>query len=203
MGCARPVMGGETRVFILLFESKIPLSRVDGGSSCAPDGFEGIRLKFIILLAKLCAVIAGVLLTFITVLTCYNLVLRNTGGDSMAGAFEITAMCTGAAIAMFMPLSQIRQGHIIVDFFTAKCPESLNAMLDRLGALVLSAVFCLLAWRTYLGCVNVYQAHSETQIMGIPEWYVYASMVPAFVLTACIGLVQTFKGLDALQGEGA
>jgi TRAP-type C4-dicarboxylate transport system permease small subunit len=181
----------------------MPRSDASGRPEFASRGFKGIRLKLIIFLAKVCAVIAGVLLTFITVLTCYNLVLRNTGGDSMAGAFEITAMCTGSAIAMFMPLSQIRQGHIIVDFFTAKCPESLNTLLDRLGALVLCGVFCLLAWRTYLGCINVYEAHSETQIMGIPEWYVYASMVPAFVLTACIGLVQTFKGLDALQGEGA
>jgi TRAP-type C4-dicarboxylate transport system permease small subunit len=157
-------------------------------------------LNIMIFLAKVCSVIAGVLLTFITVLTCYNLVLRNTGGDSMAGAFEITAMCTGAAIAMFMPLSQIRQGHIIVDFFTAKCPESLNAAMDRLGALVLAAVFCLLAWRTYLGCLNVYSAHSETQIMGIPEWWVYASMLPPFVLTACIGLVQSIQGFDQPQG---
>jgi TRAP-type C4-dicarboxylate transport system permease small subunit len=161
---------------------------------------EEIRLNIMIFLAKVCSVIAGVLLTFITVLTCYNLVLRNTGGDSMAGAFEITAMCTGAAIAMFMPLSQIRQGHIIVDFFTAKCPESLNAAMDRLGALVLAAVFCLLAWRTYLGCLNVYGAHSETQIMGIPEWWVYASMLPPFVLTACIGLAQAIKGFDQPQG---
>jgi len=160
-------------------------------------------LNFITFLAKVCSVIAGLLLTLITVLTCYNLVLRNTGGDSMAGAFEITAMCTGAAIAMFMPLSQIRQGHIIVDFFTAKCPESLNALLDRLGALALAAVFGLLAWRTYLGCVNVFQAHSETQIMGIPEWYVYASMVPAFVLTACIGVLQAVRGLDAFDVKGA
>ena len=69
-------------------------------------------------LAKLCAVLAGLLLTIITVVTCGNLILRNTTGDSLAGAFEITAVCTGAAIALFMPLCQLRRGHIIVDFFT-------------------------------------------------------------------------------------
>ena len=55
-------------------------------------------------LANLCAILAGVLLTFITLLTCGNLILRNTSGGSLAGAFELTAMTSGAAIAAFMPL---------------------------------------------------------------------------------------------------
>ena len=91
-------------------------------------------------LANLCAVLAGMLLTVITLITCGNLILRNTTGDSMAGAFEMTAVATGAAIALFMPLAQIRQGHIIVDFFTTNLSESTNNKLDRLGALVLSLV---------------------------------------------------------------
>jgi TRAP-type C4-dicarboxylate transport system permease small subunit len=145
-------------------------------------------------LARLCAVLAGVLLTFITLLTCGNLIIRNTGGDAMAGAFELTAMASGAAIALFMPLCQLRNGNIIVDFFTAKVSDSINAMLDRLGALILATVFLFLAWRTSNGCINVYQANSETQIMGFPEWVVYAAMIPPFVLTAVIALKQALFG---------
>lgn len=147
-------------------------------------------------LANLCAVLAGVLLTGITLLTCGNLIARNTTGDSMAGAFELTAMAAGAAIALFMPLCQVRQGNIIVDFFTAKLSEAANSRLDRLGALVLALVFMLLAWRTTLGGLNVFENHSETQIMGFPEWVVYAAMVPPFALTSLIGLYQTFFGFD-------
>ena len=154
-------------------------------------------------LAKLCAILAGVLLTGITLLTCGNLITRNTTGDSMAGAFELTAMASGAAIALFMPLCQLRQGNIIVDFFTEKFSDAFNAKLDKLGSFILASVFILLAWRTALGGLNVYDSHSETQIMGFPEWVVYASMVPPFVLTALIGLYQTAFGFERASGTPA
>ena len=154
-------------------------------------------MKILSMLAQLCAVLAGILLTGITLVTCGNLILRNTTGDAMAGAFELTAMASGAAIALFMPLCQMRQGNIIVDFFTSGLSEKATGALDRLGALVLALVYALITWRTFLGCLNVYESHSETQIMGFPEWITYAAMLPAFALTGLIGLYQTLMGFDA------
>lgn len=138
-------------------------------------------------------------MTLITLVTCGNLILRNTSGDSMVGAFEITAVSTGAAIALFMPLAQARQGHIIVDFFTAKMSDAVNANLDRLGALVLSLVFMLLAWRTTLGGLSAFNANSQTMLMGFPEWIVYAFMVPPFGLSAAIGLTQAIFGFNSMK----
>ncbi len=155
-------------------------------------------------LAKLCAIVAGVLLTGITLMTCASLVGRNTTGDSIVGAFELTGVAAGAAIALFMPLCQLRRGNIIVDFFTAKMSAAANDKLDRFGTLLLVLLFGLLAWRTTLGGLNVYSANSETQIMGFPEWIVYATMVPPFVLTGLIALRQTLFGFDSVEaGETA
>ena len=120
-------------------------------------------------LAKLCAIIAGLLLTVITLITCYNLIMRNFVGDSMVGAFELTAVSTGAAIALFMPLAQARQGHIIVDFFTTGLSDKVNGMLDRLGAVMLGLVFVFLAWRVTIGGINAYNAGSQTMLMGFPD----------------------------------
>ncbi len=152
-------------------------------------------------LAKLCAVLAGMLLTAITLMTCGSLIGRNTVGVSIVGAFELTGVAAGAAIALFMPLCQLRRGNIIVDFFTARLDESTNDMLDRFGALLLALLFALLAWRSTLGGINVWQANSETQIMGFPEWVVYAFMVPAFALTALIALRQALFGFDGTTPE--
>jgi TRAP-type C4-dicarboxylate transport system permease small subunit len=138
-------------------------------------------------------------MTLITLVTCGNLILRNTTGDSMVGAFEITAVSTGAAIALFMPLAQVRQGHIIVDFFTANLSEAVNSYLDRLGALVLSLVFMLLAWRTALGGLSAFNANSQTMLMGFPEWIVYAFMAPPFALSAVIGLNQAIFGFSSIE----
>ena len=151
-------------------------------------------MKTLELLAKLCAIAAGVLLTAITLMTCASLIGRNTTGATIVGDFELTGVATGAAIALFMPFCQIRRGNIIVDFFTASASQAVNHGLDRFGALLLALVFALLAWRTTLGGLNSYNTHSETQILGFPEWVTYAGMVPAFVLTSVIGLWQAVFG---------
>jgi TRAP-type C4-dicarboxylate transport system permease small subunit len=154
-------------------------------------------LKFLHDLAKLCAILAGLLLTLITLMTCASLMGRNLLETSLVGDFELTGVATGAAIALFMPYCQATRGNIIVDFFTTKLSLEKQARLDRFGALLLALLFALLAWRTLLGGLNSYNTHSETQILGFPEWTVYAAMVPPFVLTTLLGLGQALFGLKA------
>lgn len=151
-------------------------------------------MKLLDLLARLCAILAGVLLTLITLMTCASLIGRNTTGTTLVGDFELTGVATGAAIALFMPWCQLRSGNIIVDFFTAKASERTNALLDRFGCLVLALVFALLAWRTTLGALSAWNAHAESQIIGFPEWIVHTTMVPPFILTSVIGLWQAAFG---------
>ncbi len=156
-------------------------------------------MRILSTLAHLCAVLAGLLMTAITLMTCVSLIGRNTTGWTINGDFELTGVATGAAIALFMPLCQLKRGHIIVDFFTAKASEATNHFLDRIGALCVSAVFALMAWRTVLGGINAHDTFSGTMMLGFPEWIVYAAMVPPFILCSLIALAQTF-GADS---EGA
>lgn len=145
-------------------------------------------------LAKFCAILAGVLLTTITLMTCASLLGRNLAGVTLVGDFELTGVAAGAAIALFLPWCQIRRGNIIVDFFTAKASERTNAALDRLGALLLGAAMALLAWRTVLGGINTWNARSGTMMLGFPEWIVYCLMVPPLVLVAVIAFAQAVRG---------
>ena len=151
-------------------------------------------MKILTTLSRLCAILAGLLLTGITLMTCYSLIGRNTIGSTITGDFELTGVATGAAIALFMPLCQLKRGNIIVDFFTAKASDATNAQLDRLGALMLAATFVLLSWRTWLGGLSAYETQSGTMMLGFPEWIVYAAMIPPFILTAVIALAQALMG---------
>jgi len=159
-------------------------------------------LKILQSLAKLSAILAGVLLTGITLMTCISLIGRNTVGITLVGDFELTGIATGAAIALFMPWCQLKRGNIIVDFFTARAHAVVNDRFDRLGAFLLALVFALLSWRTTLGGINAYATHSSSMMMGLPEWIVYAAMVPPFVLTTVIALHQTVFGLHSLDLAG-
>ncbi len=151
-------------------------------------------MKFLSILARACAILAGLLMTAITLVTCVSLSGRNTIGATLLGDYELTAVTAGAAVALFLPWAQLRRGNIIVDFFTAKMPDRVNAGLDRFGALVLALVMLLLAWRTVVGGIGSYESQTTTMMLGFPEWIVYAAMVPPLFLTGLIGLTQAFVG---------
>jgi TRAP-type C4-dicarboxylate transport system permease small subunit len=148
-------------------------------------------------LAKACAILAGVLLTFITLMTCVSLIGRNTIGQTLVGDFELTGVAAGAAISLFLPWCQIRRGHIIVDFFTAKASEGTRNGLDRIGLLCTALLFGVLAWRTGIGGWDAWETKSGTMMLGFPEWLVYLVMTPALALTTVIALWQAAIGHTA------
>lgn len=154
-------------------------------------------LKTLSFLAQACAVIAGLLLTLVTLVTCVSLIGRNTTGTTLLGDYELTAVAAGAAITLFLPLCQLQNGNIIVDFFTSRMPSRVNAGLDRFGALLVSLMLLLLAWRTGVGGLNAFQSQTTTMMLGFPEWVVYAAMVPPLVLTGVIGFAQFLLGVGA------
>ena len=159
-------------------------------------------MKILEQLAKLCSILSGALLTFITLMTCYSLIGRNTTGTTISGDFELTGVATGAAIALFMPWCQFKKANIIVDFFTAKASQHTVAQLDRLGALFMATAFALLTWRTYLGGMNAWVSQSGSMMLGFPEWSVYSAMTPPLALSAVIALTQAIMGEKFKATEG-
>jgi TRAP-type C4-dicarboxylate transport system permease small subunit len=158
-------------------------------------------LKVLEPLARLCAIAGGVLLTVITLITCVSLIGRNTTGWTIVGDFELTGAAAGAAIALFLPWCQLRRGNIIVDFFTARAGARTNALLDRIGALLLGVSMALLTWRAAIGGLNAWTSQAGSMMLGFPEWIVHAGIVPALGLTAAIGLAQALWGFGREVGE--
>ena len=157
-------------------------------------------MKLLELLAKACAILAGVLLTAITLMTCVSLIGRNTTGWTIVGDFELTGFAAGAAIALFLPWCQVTRGNIIVDFFTVKASPATRDKLDRFGALTLAVALGLMTWRTTLGGLNAWNTKAGSMMLGAPEWMVYLLMVPPLALTTLIALAQALRGFE---GEGA
>jgi len=152
-------------------------------------------------LAKLSAILAGALLTLITLITCVSVIGRNTTGRTLVGDFELTAVAAGAAIALFMPWCQIKRGNIIVDFFTSKASPGVNTVLDRVGALLLGLSMALLTWRSALGGMSAWSTQSGSMMLGFPEWVVYCFMVPPLALTGLIALWQAATGFDERESD--
>jgi TRAP-type C4-dicarboxylate transport system permease small subunit len=160
-------------------------------------------LRTLELLAKLCAVAAGALLTVITLMTCVSIIGRNTTGWTIVGDFELSGSAAGAAIALFMPWCQWKRGHIIVDFFTTRASAATQAGLDRLGALLMALVMGLMTWRSAIGGINAWKSQAGSMMLGFPEWIVYAGIVPALAIATLIALVQAVHGFAATAGAEA
>jgi TRAP-type C4-dicarboxylate transport system permease small subunit len=158
-------------------------------------------MKTLQLLAKLCAILAGLLLIFITLMTVVSVIGRDTIGKTIVGDFELSGAAAGAAIALFMPWCQYQRGNIMVDFFTTNASDAAKSTMDRFGALILAVVLGLMTWRTFLGGLNAWTTQSGTMMLGFPEWVVYVAMVPPLALAAVIALSQAVFGFAADASE--
>lgn len=154
-------------------------------------------------LAKFCAILAGVLLTTITLMTCVSLIGRNLFGATLAGDFELTGVAAGAAIALFMPWCQLRRGNIIVDFFTTGLSPRKQALLDAFGALLLAVALGLVAWRAGVGAQAVLASGERAMISRVPVWIPYAGIVPSLALGAVAGLYTAWESLRIALGRTA
>ncbi|GEM_PF-1608821 len=136
---------------------------------------EDNLLKILESLAKLCAILAGVLMTIITLLTCASIVGRELVDKTVPGDFELVGLATGTAVAFFMPLCQICRGNIVVDFFTAKAPRKVNAVLDRLGAtpvgMPLPQIPDALSKGTINGCVIPWEVVPSVKVNELTKFH--------------------------------
>jgi TRAP-type C4-dicarboxylate transport system permease small subunit len=153
-------------------------------------------------LAQACALLAGALVFFMIALTCVSIIGRETIGRTVTGDFELVGLATGAAVGLFMPLCQLHHGNIVVDVFTSRAPRAVNAVLERIGTVLLGLCCALLAWRAALGGLSSWNSGSTTMLLGVPEWYAYAPMVPGFALTAAIAFWQAALGINRPAHHG-
>jgi TRAP-type C4-dicarboxylate transport system permease small subunit len=139
-------------------------------------------------LAKFFAIVGGLVLTGLTLMSVYSVLMRNIVGAPIVGDFELVQMGCAVSVASFLPFTQLRGGNIMIDFFTARASARTRAALDTFGALVLGLALALLAWRTALGGISVWRNAEETMIMALPVWWGYALMTPPMAVASLAAL---------------
>jgi TRAP-type C4-dicarboxylate transport system permease small subunit len=135
------------------------------------------------LIGSACALGAGLLVVT-------SVALRALTSRPIQGDVELTQFAIALAISLSLPWCQLRGANIIVDFFTHKLAERRVRGLDGLGALLIAAMCALLAWRTSVGAIAVREATETSMILGLPMWWVYASLAPGLALAALVAVVQ-------------
>jgi TRAP-type C4-dicarboxylate transport system permease small subunit len=140
--------------------------------------------------ATLVALAAGALLLVAVGVTTASVLRGALLSRPILGDSEIVEMLLGVAVALCLPLCEMKGAQVMVDFFTQKLPTRGIAGLDALMRAIAAAVIAVLAWRLAIGGWNMWDRERETMFLLIPYWWGYAGAAMGMVLwTLCAGFV--------------
>ena len=144
--------------------------------------------KFLLAWSKLSVLGGVIVLVAICLLSTVSIIGRAVFGVPIKGDVELVQFGCSWAIAAFLPYAQMKNAHVIVDFFTLKAPAGVRRALDIFAALLMAVLAFLLMWRSYFGAVGTYQSNVRSMVLGVPEWWGHITIAPGFFLLGLTAL---------------
>jgi TRAP-type C4-dicarboxylate transport system permease small subunit len=148
-------------------------------------------------IAQAGALLGGALLLAAVGVTCAS-VLRGAFGRPILGDSEVVEMCLGVAVALFLPWTEMRGSHVIVDVFTARLPARGLAWLDAAMRAAVALVATVLAVQIADGAYAQWDRERATMFLELPYWWGYAGAAVGLALwTVTAGFVAVERFQDA------
>ena len=116
------------------------------------------------------------------------------------GDVELVQIGCALAVASFLPYAQMKNAHVIVDFFTLNAPARLKRALDRIAALLLATGAGMIAWRSFAGTWDMYRSGETSLILELPLWWAYVTLGPGFLLLCATALYTAWKIAPRVDG---
>ncbi|MBZ4021522.1 hypothetical protein CKO11_03500 [Rhodobacter sp. TJ_12] len=149
-------------------------------------------------LCTLSAGLGGAAIFAVSLGVSASVVMRNLGFGGLRGDFEMTEIASAACASLFLPLCQLRRGHVMVDLFTGWLPRRARLPLDGVWTLLFAVFWAVVAWRLCLGLEDMRAYGDRTMLLGVPVWWVYC---PAIFGTGLSALVAFDSALCLLRGR--
>jgi len=143
--------------------------------------------KFLLAVARLMAIIGGLVFVGLVVMSVISIVGRKTVGFVVPGDVEVLQMLAACASASFFPYCHLIHGDVKVDFFTHNLSQKTLWLMDAVGSLLIGLVGALIAWRAWAGAMMVMDNGETSMILQWPVWIPQALMVPGFAMLAIAG----------------
>jgi TRAP-type C4-dicarboxylate transport system permease small subunit len=144
------------------------------------------------LIARHCAVVAGVCLMAIVALTTLNIVARQFMSPIL-GTHEATEYLGALLISLTLAYNQLKKENIGVELVDTYLSPRVRALLTCITSL-LSLVLCLaIAWRSIVYAVELWEAKEVSMTMGIPFFPIVLVVGASFALLALALLVDSLR----------
>lgn len=187
-------------------------------------------LHLVTRIARVMALMGGLVLTTLVGLTCLSVLGRAldglghaegmiafapglaallTGLGPVRGDYELVEAGIAFAVFAFLPICQLSAGHASVDLFTGMMPARVNRFLAAFWEVVLAVVIVVIGWRLFAGFVEKIDNGQTTFLLQFPVWWAYGA---SFIAAAVAGLVGVYcaaarvaeglAGRNILPGDG-
>jgi len=167
----------------------------------------------VVWLARILAILGGLALVAITVLTVVSITGRaliSYGLRPIPGDFELVEALTGFAVFAFLPWCQLNRGHATVDVFTSFLSPRANRVIDVISEVLMTLAIVLITWRLWYGMQDKIRYNEVTFILQFPVWWGYAAALVAAVGAVIVSFYVLFvrvqellSGRTIIQGQGA
>lgn len=145
-------------------------------------------------LGVLCALLAGLV-------TCADIVIRNTGGQGILGTVDITQMLIMATAFLTIPYGFIADSHVSVEIGVEKLPFRLQALFKAIAALLGTLLMLAIGWYGIGQFETVGLMGDRSQTIGLPmTWFWYPLLAGSFFAAAMAVVVMLRHVAAALRG---
>ncbi|MBR9972479.1 TRAP transporter small permease [Magnetospirillum sulfuroxidans] len=170
--------------------------QLDDHSDAGPQDRIG---AFLFAWARLSAIGGGAVLLGICGVSVYSVVGRWLFDQPILGDVELVQMACAVAISAFLPYCQMKNAHVIVDFFTQSASPRLRRFLDQAAAWLLALASAVIATFSFVGAWEAYRFGETAMILGWPLWWSYVNIGPGFALLSAAAVYTALTGRGAAQ----
>lgn len=149
-------------------------------------------LKIVYKISLTTHVIAGVILTFMMVVTLTDVILRYFG-KPIAGSWEIISACGGLVIGFAIPYTSWKRGHIYVDALINKLPSGQRRIVNIATRCLGILIFLFIGWNFFEMGSDLYQTHTTSWTLRIPHYPIAYGMGMSCFLQSLLLVSDIFK----------
>lgn len=156
------------------------------------------------LVSGLCVTLAclgGALFIIEALMSVISVAGRTFFSMPIPGDYELIQLFSVIGITLCLPYCQLKKGHVFVDFFTIWAPDGLKRALDAFACLLLAIVAFFLAWRSFIGLLDMYEYQETSMVISLPVWWGYAPIMPALVVLGITALYTMIAGWELLPED--
>lgn len=166
----------------------------------------------LLFLAKAFAIIGGLVLIAMSLVTVYSIIGRALPNNlpllgwwrSIRGNFELVELATAVAIFSFLPWTHLTRGNVLVDFFTMRASPRAKAGFALFANLLFAAIAVLFAWRMVAGTRDMLGASYKqtTMLLRVPVLWGYLPGTIFMCFLALVTVYTVWRSAAELFGDG-